>query len=104
MQKEYSENRKKVRAAGKDKAIASKKLRVCTSFFTVQKTHVYILWTSQEQKTWSFIQIGEKLGIDPSKDKELTLYKVLHENLEGDLPAVDPVTSLNHVSPCPQLW
>ena len=44
-----------------------------------------------------------KLGIDPSKDEVLILYKVLHENLEGDLPAVEPVTSLNCVSPCTPL-
>ena len=34
----------------------------------------------------------------------LTVYKVLHENLEGDLPAVESVTSPSRVSPCTPLW
>ena len=47
----------------------------------------------------SSYRLGKKLGIDPSKDKVRTLYKVLHENLE-DLPVVESLTSLNCVSPC----
>ena len=33
--------------------------------------------------------IDLKLRTDPSKDEVLTMYKVLHENHEGDLPAVE---------------
>ena len=44
----------------------------------------------------------KKIEIDPSKDEVLTVYEVLHENLEGDPPAVKSVTSPSHVSP--PLW
>ena len=44
-------------------------------------------------------KLGKKTEIDPSKDDVLTVYKVLHENLEGDLPAVKSVTFPSRVSP-----
>lgn len=46
----------------------------------------------------SYKESGEKkLRTDPSKDEVLTVYKVLHQNLEGDLSAVE---SVNFFEPC----
>lgn len=52
----------------------------------------------------SFKQIGKKLGIDCSKEEVLTVYNVLSEGLEGELPSVSEVKAPTRVSPPTPLW
>ena len=52
----------------------------------------------------SYKQIGKKLGIDPSKEEVLTVYGVLHEGLEGDLPSVESIKAPTRIQVPTPLW
>ena len=52
----------------------------------------------------SYKQIGKKLGNDPSKEEVLTVYNVIHEGLEGNLPDVATIKAPSRVQPTTPLW